>query len=299
MASIAANIRACHLLVAFVLTTASMPVVHAQQQNRSRPFAPGSCGPVDPSYIRMAEDTGGMPFFFQRSEVAQSTKFLLANTSENHVTLLWAKGGLQGHNREFIVPVDATLEHIVFAMSADNHETRMEVFGPGETAITANPHADTTDFTCGRYIFLRRPPPGSYRIHIKGSGRFWVSVDGKSDIFLHGVEFVEPGGRPGHEGMFPIHGQPIIGKTTNLKTSVAGDVKTISFALVTPENQLIETLDLTSRQTERDDHEFAGVFSLPHEPFRLVATGTDQGRPSVPACPQGTVPPDEYFSRAR
>src|SRR5947209_20232688 len=60
------------------------------EQNRSHPFAPGACGPVDHSYIRVAEETGGIPFFFQRSEVSKAMKFTAANSGENRVTLLWA-----------------------------------------------------------------------------------------------------------------------------------------------------------------------------------------------------------------
>jgi von Willebrand factor A domain-containing protein 7 len=267
------GLLACYPLV---FATASITFAQAAQQNPSRPFGPRSCGPVDPSYIRVAEDTGGIPFFFHRSEVAQSTKFMLASTGENRVTLLWAKGSLQNNTREFLVPIDSTIEQIVFTLSTDNPDMKMEVFGSDNTPITAESHAEATDFTCGRFIIMRKPSAGSYRVRVQGSGRFWVSVEGKSEIFLHGVEFVELGGRPGHEGMFRIHGQPLIGKPANLEAGVAGDARKVSFALVTPENQVIQLLNLRSVQGDQDSHEFAGEFPLPNEPFRLVAMGTDQ-----------------------
>ena len=261
------------LLLVVPFTAAA--ILQAQQTNRSRPFAPGSCGPADPAYIRNAEDTGGIPFFFQRSEVAQATKFMLAETSQNHVTVLWAKGELQNGDSEFAVPVDSTLEFVLFTISVGDHNTRMEVFGPDSAPITGDPQAETTDFTCGRYIILKKPAPGRYRVRIKGSGRFWLSVGGKSEIFLYRVEFVEPGGRPGHEGMFAIHGQPLVSKPANLEASLSGDVRNVAFTLVTAENRAIKTLDLEPVRAERDEHEFAGNFALPEQPFRVLASGVD------------------------
>ena len=263
----------CLLLVVLFPAAA---ILQAQETNRSRPFAPGSCGPADPVYIRSAEDTAGIPFFFQRSEVAQATKLMLAETSQNRVTMLWAKGELQNGDSEFAVPVDSTLEFVIFTISVGDHNTKMEVFGPDNAPITADPHAEVTDFTCGHYIILKKPAPGTYRVRIKGSGRFWLSVGGKSEIFLYGVEFVEPGGRPGHEGMFAIHGQPLVNKPANLEASLSGDVRKVAFALVTPENRAIRTLNLEPVRAERDEHEFAGSFALPEQPFRVLASGVDQ-----------------------
>jgi hypothetical protein len=263
----------CRLVLLIVFTTAT--ILHGQQPNRSHPFAPGSCGPVDPAYIRSAEDTGGIPFFFQRSEVAQATKFMLAETAQNHVTLLWAKGDLNG-DREFLVPVDSTLEFVIFTISVDDHNTKMEVFGPDTVPMASGLRAETTDFTCGRYIMLKKPVPGNYRVHITGSGRFWLSVGGRSEIFLYRVEFVEPGGRPGHEGMFAIRGQPLVSKPSNLEANLSGDVLEVVFTLVTAENRTIKMLNLQPIRAERDEHEFAGNFALPQQPFRVLASGVDQ-----------------------
>jgi hypothetical protein len=110
------------------------------QQNRSRSFASGACGPADHSYIRVAEDTGGIPFFFQRSEVNKAMKFTAANFGENRVTLLWATGSLQSAVREFLVPVDSTLDQVVFTLSVDNHLTTMDAFRTYHTRRYAHRH---------------------------------------------------------------------------------------------------------------------------------------------------------------
>ncbi len=256
--------------------TSANVLAQASQPNVSRPFAPGSCGPVDPTYIRTAEATGGIPFFFQRSEVAQATKFMMASSGENHVTVLWAKGTLQSSSRDFVVPIDSSLTKIVFVLSADNHATKMEVFDSGGTPLSTSRQSDTTDFTCGRYIATTDLPPANYRVHVTGTGRFWVSVQGKSEIFLHRVEFVEPGGRPGHEGLFPIHGQPIVGRRAHLRANISGPAKEVSFALISPESKQLNFVAMKRVEKDADDQEFDGILDLPIQPFRIVAVGRDE-----------------------
>jgi hypothetical protein len=269
------KLLAKYALVALGLASPRIAVAQSAQQT-PHPFAPGACGPVDSSYIRVAENTGGLPLFFQRSEVAQSTKLMMANSTQNHVTLWWAKGESPTDSNEFLVPVDSTLEQVVFTFSTDTRESTIDVVAPSGGRLTEAPQAEIVAFTCGRYIIVKKPAPGSYRVRVHSAGRFWVSVSGKSEIFLHGVQFVERGGRLGHEGMFPLKGQPLSGRPADLEASVAGPVRNVRFALVTPEDRTIRSIALAALDNQGDDHAYAGRFDLPDEPFRLVATGTDQ-----------------------
>lgn len=216
-----------------------------------------------------------MPFFFQRTEVAASAKYMMASTTDNHVTVLWAKGSLQNSSREFEVPIDSTFALAIFTLSVDNKDTKMEVIGPSGMPLGSDMQSEATEFTCGRYIIVKNPATGDYRVRVNGSGHFWLTVGGKSDIFLHGVNFVELGGRPGHQGMFPIHGEPIVGKKAHLEAYVSGSAKQISFELVTPEGKPIKEISLKSIHGDSDSQEFEGNLDLPDGPFRIVVTGAD------------------------
>lgn len=267
--------RSCHLFVlALALGASTLTAAQLAPQNRSRSFAPGTCGPVDPAYIRTAEATGGIPFFFQRTEVPAATKFMMANSGDNRVTILWAKGSVEGE-RDFVVPADSSLTSVIFTLSTDNHDTKLDVFDQNNNPVGA-PKADITDFTCGRYIILKNPSPGSYRLHLSGSGHFWLKVGGQSDIFLTGVRFVELGGRPGHEGMFPIHGQPIAAKSANFETTISGSAHHVAFELITPEAQPLQNVSAKVISTSADDQEFEAGLTVPREPFRIVVTGVDR-----------------------
>jgi len=265
------------MLALTVVAASTVAIAQTAQANRSRPFAPGTCGPVDPAYIRAAEATGGIPFFFQRSEVGVATKYMTANSGENRVTVLWAKGTLQNSSRDFTVPIDSTLTKTVFVVSTDNHATKMEVFDSGGTPISTSRQSDTTDFTCGRYIVAKDLPSGDYRIRVTGVGRFWLSVQGQSTVFLHEVEFVELAGRPGHQGMFPIQGEPLVAKRAQLQASISGSAKDVSFSLISPEAAQLKSI--TMKRTDQDQYggqQFEGALGPPTEPFRVIATGHDE-----------------------
>ncbi len=244
------------------------------QQNRSRPFGPNACGPADPTYIRSAEETGGLPMFLQRSEVAKSMKFMSVTLGENRVDLFWATDTLGGDSREFAVPVDSTVENITFAMSTNTKGTGLAVFDPaGEEIPAGAAGADVTELNCGRFLTLRHPPLGEYRLRVSGSGKFWLEAEGKSEIFLVGVEFVELGGRIGHEGMFRIPGQPLADRPATLECSIPKEAQDVAFRLISPAGETLQAINMRGEKSSGDDIEYSGTFRLPATPFRIAVTG--------------------------
>lgn len=217
------------------------------QANPSHRFAPGACGPVDPSYIHIAEESGGQPMFLQRTEVAQAGHFMREMSAENHETLLWAKGVLQGEGREFAVPVDASVERVTFTLSTDTKGAHLTVLDPGGAEFTAShAGAQISDLNCGRIVTAAEPERGEWRMRVSGSGRFWVQAGARSEIFLTGVQFVAEGGRPGHEGMFRIAGQPLAGRPATLETNLSGPAKNARFELISEEGDAIKRVEMRS-----------------------------------------------------
>jgi hypothetical protein len=105
-----------------------------------------------------------------------------------------------------------------------------------------------------------------------------MEAQAQSDIFFVGVEFVRKGGRPGHEGMFRIPGQPVIEAPATLQASLsASATKTAEFYLVTERGQTIRKLQMHEVNSDREFLEFAGSVDLPSVPFRVAVTGRDSG----------------------
>lgn len=240
----------------------------AIEEHRSqRRFGPGVCGPADPSYIRGSTETGGQPFFLSSAEVAKSAQIMSASFQRD--LMLWAAGDGE---KAYSVSVDSSVERATFSASFDSKGGTLTVVSPEGTVLQQGERSQDTLLNCGRVITIDAPATGTWHLRVAPTGRFWLVARSKSELSLIAAEFVQPGGRPGHEGLFKIQGQPIAGKPATLRVSLSSEVKSVTFGLVSLDAQPLQNLELKSLGNE----EFVGTFSLPSEPFRVVVTGLDE-----------------------
>ncbi len=242
---------------------------YQREGNRSKRFGPETCGPADPNYIRIANETGGLPLFLQPEEAAKAVR----QTGE---TVLWATGTLEGGGQEFTVPLDSTLVSATFSLSVDTKGSSMAVVRPsGAEVAPGDAGAAITELNCGRFVTISSPQAGNWRVRITGSGRFWIEALARTEIFLVSVKFVKPGGRPGHEGLFKISGQPVAGEPAMLRVDLSGPLRSAEFKLVSEGGETIKPIATTGETSGSDVHEFLATFELPAQPFRIAATGLD------------------------
>jgi hypothetical protein len=245
--------------------------------NRSRGFGPDACGPADPAYIHTANETGGIPMFLQRSEAAKSFHLMRESTRFNVSTVFWATGNLDPQSQTIEIPVDSVTQRITFAFSVDTKGGRLVLQQPSGGRITeATASTEITELNCGRIVTIVSPEPGTWRADLAGSGKFWLEAQAQSDIFLINVQFVKQGGRPGHEGMFRIPGQPVAGQPATLEASLSGKaVSSTEFHLVSERGEAIQQLKMHAVNSDRDFLEMMGTQELPSVPFRVAMTGRD------------------------
>jgi von Willebrand factor A domain-containing protein 7 len=263
------------LLIAGLVSMAS-PLTFGQTQpssNRSRPFGPDACGPAGPSFIRAANETGGIPLFLQRSEAAKSFHLVRESTKNNMETVLWATGTLDGQPKTIRIPVDSVTKRITFTFSEDTKGNALKLTQPSGGSITGSTAStEVTELNCGRIVTVSSPEAGEWRAEIAGTGTYWLRVQAQSDIFFVSAEFVERGGRPGHEGLFRIQGQPVAGTSAMLDVSLSATATgTREFYLVSEEGQTIQELQMHAVNSE----EFVGSVDLPPQPFRVAVKGSD------------------------
>ena len=90
----------------------------------------GSCSPIDPGYIQIANATGGQVFFLTPAEVDQAAKLPVpAGGDERGQPALGAGLGRE-RVQELHVPVDSTMTDVTFSVDT----TSMEVQRPGRRA---------------------------------------------------------------------------------------------------------------------------------------------------------------------
>jgi hypothetical protein len=262
------------------LFCAAASVVFGQTQsstNRSSAFGPDACGPADPAYIHTANETGGIPMFLQRSEAAKAFHLVRESTRNNVSTVFWATGTLDGKPQAITIPVDSVTKRITFTFSVDTKGNHLNLTQPSGGAITEGlAGTEDTELNCGRILTVSSPEAGLWHAEVTGTGRYWIEAEAQSDIFFVSVEFVKKGGRPGHEGMFRIQGQPVAGTPATLQASLSATAtNTVEFYLVTEGGQTIQKLQMHSVNSDREFLEFAGSVDLPSMPFRVAVTGRD------------------------
>jgi von Willebrand factor A domain-containing protein 7 len=247
------------------------------QPNISHSFGPDQCGPVDPAYIRTANETGGVPLFLQRNEAIKAMQLMRESTRENVSTVLWASAKLDGGMQKFEIPVDSTTERITFTFSVDTKSSRLVLKQPDGNAIReGSPRTEDTELNCGRIITVAKPEAGSWRAEVSGSGTYWLEAQAQSEIYFISAEFVKLGGRPGHEGLFKIQGQPLAGEPATLQATVsAAETRMATLSLVSESGDVLQKLRMTVAGEERDPLEFTGEVPLPGVPFRVAVSGQD------------------------
>ncbi len=247
------------------------------QQNTSRSFDPDKCGPVDPAYISTANATGGVPLFLQRSEAGKAMQLMRESTRPNTSTVFWASAKLAGPPQSFEIPVDSSMQRITFTFSVDTKGSRLVLKRSGGQAIReGSERTEDTELNCGRIITVDKPEPGIWHAEVNGSGTYWLAAEGQSDIYFIKAEFVELGGRPGHQGLFKIQGQPIAGRPAILQASMsASEAKTTEFGLVSEGGELLQKVRMKVTDPDREFLEFTGDVTPPDVPFRIAISGVD------------------------
>jgi hypothetical protein len=256
----------------------TLALVAAQSGQQPRRFGPGECGPVDPVYIHTANETGGQPFFLNPSEIAKAFHVVRESSWSDQATLLWAMGTVDaGRVHEFNVPIDSSIRRVTFSLSVDTKGGDLTVFNPAGTVLVARDNlTEITDLNCGRVVTVDLPPAGTWRLRVTGVGRFWLVTHGRSDIDFISAEFVRVGGRPGHEGLFRIPGQPLAGMPAMLRAHVSQEhASSTSFELVSQHGDTIQLVDTAPQNAEAAGDELTATLRLPSEPFRVAVKGVD------------------------
>lgn len=230
---------------------------------------------VDPSYVRTAEATGGRVLLFDRSEAAGSM-VLVRNASKHPDTIFRAMGTLSTGSRQFSFPVDSTVESLMVSVTLQCLQS-ITVLRPSNTEVHAGePSVDDNRFRSSRILIVGKPEAGPWRVRIAGTGLFFVVAEAKTAISLDHVEFVEPGGRPGHEGLFPVKGPIHLGEQRTLSVRMRAPQGDPAFRLVNSAGETLEPLAMKIADENADDREFLGTLQLKHAAFRVAVEGRDE-----------------------
>ena len=108
----------------------------ADQGGAVRPFGPDRCGPLDASYVRVTNATGGQVLPLGPTEVAAAAPLMAA--SVNAETVFWASATLASSAETIAVPVDGVTSRIAFVLSTDGRGAPLSA----EIVVTAESATD-------------------------------------------------------------------------------------------------------------------------------------------------------------
>lgn len=240
----------------------------------------GSCSPVDPAYIRGAEETGGQLFRLDPSEIPQLFTLIQPQLSGDIVTIARRKVDLGTNGLQSIdAPVDShTSRLIVSSTIVENNvagEHTVKVFRPsGEQVSASDAGVGITTLGTGVIIRIDAPEAGVWRVELEGYGPLTAAVQGNSDISIDRFDFVEPGGDI-HGGFQALPGLPVAGYPALGEAVIFGEVTSARFSFLDQMGNEIQPLSFVQNYPRADRAHYMGSAPLPAVPFRLVVQGED------------------------
>lgn len=257
--SVKASAKAKHIFIKFAVT--------------------GSCSPIDPVYEEIARDTGGQLVVLENTATAVENYFAIVEPelTGDLEPLLLLKRALGESADNSYIKVDSTMTSLVVNV---NMETKgvIRFFRPNDTEVMpGDPDATINELPYGRVINMSAPTAGSWRLNISGSSgvAYTIVAQGNTPLRFYSFDFVELKGKPGHEGLFPIDGDPIVGVGTTAVASLFGLFSNASFVLAAEDGRILQRPILEQGNAEADQEDFVGTVEPPTERFRVYVMGKD------------------------
>lgn len=263
--------------LAVLLAALAAGTAFADPGERSQPARVDRGGllQVEPSYFNLAAQTGGDFYFWAPGEFARAGLQLPIHDEP----VLLAYGRFDAPRRSFEIPVESGVRTLTIFAGAQRKD-RAVLVRPGG-GIVAEGAAGVTlqTFSHMTIATIQAPARGKWRIDFAGAGMYSVSAhvrpSGEADApALIGFDFVEMGGRPAHEGWFPIQRELRMGELITCQLSVSGASSAMQVSFVTGDDRPITTVPMDSEAGDMEH--YLGRCVIPSQPFRVVVTGRDR-----------------------
>ncbi|KAF3283680.1 hypothetical protein TWF970_000856 [Orbilia oligospora] len=213
--------------------------------------------PDDYGWREIAIATGGHLITFPENETAEANALLDILSRPNHAEILSvaATSSEENPDCEFIFPIDSSLN------SSSTTVTNIRRVG---NTIALN------------FTSMTIPPPGFYRISLKSTTHYTLSISGESSLSIVSFYLAEAGGRPQHRAYFPIPSYPIVGEKPMVKAHIHGNFTDAKFEFRTKGGALIASQDTVRREVDPEDTAtmfYGNSTAIPEGEFMAYLTG--------------------------
>jgi hypothetical protein len=242
----------------------AIPLVIAGQQQPSSPRAGWPCSArLDTSYFQVAEGSGGHMLLLAPEEIGDSAT-LLTGFGSHPQTIFRLAGALKSGVHELRVPVDASVESVLFSISVQCLEVS-HVLRPSGSIAVGEDVTDLASFRAQRMVIVKRPEPGVWTIRVSGRGVSGVVAQARSAIGITQVQFAPAGSNT-------FQATPKAGVENVMRIQVSGKVAGVKASLVSGESRRIAELPIEAGET---DGSYLSRFTPTDESFRVLIAGMD------------------------
>jgi hypothetical protein len=241
------------------------PLVSGAQQQAPTARGAWPCGArLDTSYFQVAEGSGGHLLLLAPEEIADSATLLTAFGSHAQ-TIFRLAGAMTPGVHEFRVPVDPSVESVLFSISVQCLQVA-HVLRPSGLVATGDDVTDLAGFRAQRMVIVKRPEPGVWTMRVSGTGVGGVVVQSRSAIGIAQVEFA-----PARSTTFTA--LPTANVENVVRIRMSGQVAEVSASVVSGEFRRIAELPLELNET---DGSYSSRFTPGAEGFRILIVGKDR-----------------------
>lgn len=250
-------------VVVIALAAWSSIGVHQQASNSRAGWPCG--GRVDPGYFEAAEATGGQLFLVAPGELGGAAPLLMA-FDEHRQTIFRLAGNINPGVHEFRVPIDSSVESVIFSISVQCLQTA-DVASPSGAAAGGEGVTDLSNFSAQRVLIVPRPATGVWTIRVSGSGVAGIMVQARSALELAQVDFAAADG----EAFTSV---PVPGGENTVRIGLRGRASEVEASLVNASFRRIARLTLTPGRTDKDNT-FVSRFTPGADAYRVLVEGKD------------------------
>ena len=252
--------------VVAALSVALPLLLAGAQQQPSTPPGNWPCGGrLDASYFQVAEGTGGHLLLLSPEEIgdADSTTLLTAFGSHRQ-TIFRLAGSLTPGPHDFHVPIDSSVESVLFSVSVQCLHT-VDVVRPSGLPASGEGVKDLSNFRAERMVIVTRPEPGIWTVSVSGSGVAGVVVQARTAIGISDVQFA-----PGQSVNFTAI--PSAGTENVVRLRLGGQLQDVQASLVSGVFAPIAKLPL---EINESDGFYRSHFTPGRDGFRVLVVGKD------------------------
>ncbi len=228
---------------------------------------------VDPTYYEISAATGGDFYFWAPEEFANS-KLQIMLPGE---AVALSYGSLAAQPRRIAIPVESGVTRLAVFAGAQRLDVAVLVAPDGKTIRGNEAGTRLQTFSHMRLVEVQAPAPGLWQLELRGAGLYSMSAqiapardDQAPDAGR--LEYVELGGRPGHQGLFPINRDPRKGESLECTVRISGRVSGVEIAFVTAQGERIATVAMAPQEEGGD---YYGRCLVPTKPYRVRVSGLD------------------------